>query len=176
MGPTQTSPVPGPDGRTYTVFAHLNADKASLYRDILGTFVAERARFALALRPSEIQAALATGILRRAHALGLTESDAIAVCRTALSKPGAARTLVDEAATELAIHVAILANALDPTLVVLGGGLGCAAGRYWSSFRAALPRHTCGPHMRHLRVRRARLGTMAGTIGAALCALEAPWR
>jgi hypothetical protein len=58
MVPTQTSPVPGPDG-TYTVFAHLNADKASLYRDILGTFVAERARFALALRPSEIQAALA---------------------------------------------------------------------------------------------------------------------
>lgn len=114
-----------------------------------------------------------TGILRRAQALGLTESDAIAVCRTALGKPGAARTLVDEAATELAIHVAILANALDPTLVVLGGGLGCATGRYWSSFRAALPRHTFGPH---LRVRRAQLGTMAGTIGAALCALEAPWR
>jgi hypothetical protein len=43
----------------YTIFAHLNAEKASLYRDILGTFVAERARFALALRPSEIQAALA---------------------------------------------------------------------------------------------------------------------
>jgi glucokinase len=117
-----------------------------------------------------------TGILRRAQALGLTESDAIAVCRTALGKPGAARTIVDEAATELAIHVAILANALDPTLVVLGGGLGCVAGRYWSSFRAALPRHTFGPHMRHLRVRRAQLGSMAGTIGAALCALEAPWR
>jgi len=114
-----------------------------------------------------------TGILRRAKALGLTESDAIAVCRTALSKPGAARTLVDEAATELAIHVAILANALDPTLIVLGGGLGCSTGRYWSSFRAALPRHTFGPHMRHLRVRRAQLGTMAGTIGAALCGLKA---
>ena len=113
------------------------------------------------------------GILRRAQALGLTESDAMAVCRTALSKPGMARTLVDEAATELAIHVAILANALDPTLVVLGGGLGCAMGRYWTSFRAALPRYTWGPHMRRLRVRRAQLGTLAGTIGAALCALEA---
>jgi hypothetical protein len=64
MVPTQTSPVPGPDG-TYTVFAHLNAEKASLYRDILGTFVAERARFALALRPSEIQAALATASVGR---------------------------------------------------------------------------------------------------------------
>jgi glucokinase len=113
-----------------------------------------------------------TGILRRAQALGLTEPDAIAVCRTARTRPGMARTLVDEAATELAIHVAILANALDPTLVVLGGGLGCAMGRYWSSFRAALPRYTWGPHMRRLRVRRAQLGTAAGTIGAALCALE----
>ena len=114
-----------------------------------------------------------TGILRRARALGLMESDAVAVCRTALAKPGMARTIVDEAATELAVHVAILANAMDPTLVVLGGGLGCATGRYWSSFRAALPRYTWGPHMRHLRVRRAQLGTAAGTIGAALCALAA---
>jgi hypothetical protein len=40
MGPMQTSPVPGPDG-TYTVFAHLSAEKVSLYREILGTFVAE---------------------------------------------------------------------------------------------------------------------------------------
>ena len=113
------------------------------------------------------------GILRRAHARGLAESDAIAVCRTALREPGIARTIVDEAATELAIHVAILANALDPTLVVLGGGLGSATGRYWSTFRAALPRHTWGPHMRRLGVRRAQLGSIAGTIGAALCALEA---
>lgn len=113
------------------------------------------------------------GILRRAKAQGLTESDAIAVCRTALKEPGLARTLVDEAASELALHVAILANALDPTLVVLGGGLGSAPGRYWSSFRAALPRFTWGPHMRRLRVRRARLGSNAGTIGAALCAVEA---
>jgi glucokinase len=113
------------------------------------------------------------GILRRAKAQGLTESDAIAVCRAALREPGIARTIVDEAATELAVHVAILANALDPTLVVLGGGLGSATGRYWSTFRAALPRHTWGPHMRRLGVRRAELGSIAGTIGAALCALEA---
>jgi len=113
------------------------------------------------------------GILRRARARGLTESDAIAVCRTALREPGIARTIVDEAATELAIHVAILANALDPTLVVLGGGLGSARGRYWSTFRAALPRHAWGPPMHRLRVRRAQLGGVAGTIGAALCALEA---
>lgn len=113
------------------------------------------------------------GILRRAQARGLTEPDAVAICRSALKGPGAAREIVDAAATELAIHVAILANALDPTLIVLGGGLGCAGGRYFSTFRAALPRYTFGPHMRRLRLCRARLGTRAGMIGAAQSALEA---
>lgn len=55
----ETSRYPRPDA-TYTVFVHLNAEKSPLYRAILGAFVAERARFALALRPSEIQAALAS--------------------------------------------------------------------------------------------------------------------
>jgi glucokinase len=124
-----------------------------------------------AFEPLEARAS-GPGIFRRAQARGLTEPDAIAVCRTARKGPGIARDIVDAAATELAIHVAILANALDPTLVVLGGGLGCAPGRYWSSFRAALPRYTWGPHMRHLRVCRAQLGTRAGMIGAALGAIE----
>lgn len=42
----------------YGVFAHLNAEKAPLYRALLDTLVAERARFALALRPGELHAAL----------------------------------------------------------------------------------------------------------------------
>jgi glucokinase len=126
---------------------------------------------AAAFEPLEARAS-GPGILRRARALGLTEPDAIAVCRTALKTPGIAREIVDAAATELAIHVAILANALDPTLVVLGGGLGCAPGRYWSTFRAALPQYTWGPHMPLLRVCRAQLGTRAGMIGAAQSAIE----
>jgi uncharacterized protein (TIGR02677 family) len=59
MTSAETAFLPGSDG-TYAVFAHLNAEKSPLYRAILRAFVAERARFALALRPSEIQAALAT--------------------------------------------------------------------------------------------------------------------
>jgi glucokinase len=113
------------------------------------------------------------GLLRRAKLLGSAALDAEAVCRTALEEPGIARDIVDSAATELAVHVAILANALDPTLIVLGGGLGCAPGRYWSTFRAALPRHTWGPSMRRLAIRQAQLGIRAGLIGAALSALEA---
>jgi glucokinase len=113
------------------------------------------------------------GIFRRARELGLQESDAIAVAKSAYAKAGVARSLIDEAATELAIHVAIVANTLDPTLVVLGGGLGSAPGRYWSTFRSELPKHLFGPLARRLRVRRAELGAAAGTIGAALCAIDA---
>ncbi len=43
---------------SYPVFAHLNVEKTALYRGILEVFVAERARFAIALRPAEIADAL----------------------------------------------------------------------------------------------------------------------
>lgn len=112
-------------------------------------------------------------LVRRAQALGYHAADAVEVCRAARSRSGIARTVVDAAATELAAHVAILVNALDPSLVVLGGGLGAAPGRYWNSFRAALPRFAWGRYARRVRVRRARLGARSGLIGAALSAVEA---
>ena len=112
-------------------------------------------------------------LVRRAKALGFHAEDAAEVCRAARVRAGVARRVVDSAATELAAQVAILVNALDPSLVVLGGGVGAAPGRYWSSFRAALPRFTWGRHARRVRVRRARLGARGGVIGAALSAIEA---
>ena len=112
-------------------------------------------------------------LVRRAQALGVHAEDAAEVCRAARERPGIARGVVDAAATELAAHVAILVNALDPSLVVLGGGLGAAPGRYWNSFRAALPRFAWGRTARRVRVKRARLGARGGLIGAALSAVEA---
>ena len=112
-------------------------------------------------------------LVRRAKALGYHAEDATEVCRAAHERSGIARRVVDAAATELAAHVAILVNALDPALVVLGGGLGAAPGRYWNSFRSALPRFAWGRYARRTRVRRARLGARGGLIGAALSAVEA---
>jgi len=112
-------------------------------------------------------------LVRRARALGYHAEDAAAVCRAARERPGIARRVVDAAAIDLAAHVAILVNALDPSLVVLGGGLGAAPGRYWNSFRAALPQFAWGRYARRTRVRRARLGARGGLIGAALSAVEA---
>jgi glucokinase len=124
------------------------------------------------LAPLESRAS-GPALVRRAKALGLDAEDGAEVCRAARERPGGARKVVDAAATELAAHVAILVNALDPSLVVLGGGLGSAPGRYWHSFRAALPRFAWGRHARRTRVRRARLGARGGMIGAALSAVEA---
>lgn len=115
-------------------------------------------------------------LVRRAKALGYHAEDAADVCRAARVRSGIARRVVDAAATELAAHVAILVNALDPSLVVLGGGLGGAPGRYWNSFRAALPGFTWGRYARRVRIRRARLGARCGLIGAALSAVEAEIR
>jgi glucokinase len=112
-------------------------------------------------------------LVRRARALGYGARDAAEICRAARKRGGVARRVVDAAATELAAHVAILVNALDPALVVLGGGVGAAPGRYWNSFRAALPRFAWGRIARNLRVRRAKLGARGGMIGAALSAVEA---
>jgi glucokinase len=136
------------------------------------TFAAE-ARGRRSVLASLESRASGPALVRRAKALGYDAEDAAEVCRAARRPFGVARRVVDAAATELAAHVAILVNALDPSLVVLGGGLGAAPGRYWTSFRAALPRFAWGRHARRTRVRRARLGARGGMIGAALSAVEA---
>lgn len=51
---SQISNSPWPPISSYGVFAHLTAEKSKLYRTILGIFVSERARFALALRPTDL--------------------------------------------------------------------------------------------------------------------------
>jgi glucokinase len=124
------------------------------------------------LAPLESRAS-GPALVRRAKALGYRAADGAEVCRAAHERRGIARKVVDAAATELAAQVAVLVNALDPSLVVLGGGLGAAPGRYWNSFRAALPRFAWGHYARRTRVRRARLGARGGMIGAALSAVEA---
>jgi glucokinase len=111
-------------------------------------------------------------LARRARQLGLVEADAIALCRSAAAGPGPARDLVDRAATELALHVAILGNALDPPLILLGGGLGGSRGPYWETFQVAMRRFLWGTYSSRIRLRRAQLGTTVGMMGAALCAIE----
>jgi glucokinase len=80
--------------------------------------------------------------------------------------------VVDDAAAELGSVLAVLANALDPALVVLGGGLGTAP-----AFRArverALQERVAYPRMPPLEVVGSSLGTDGGVVGAALLAADA---
>jgi glucokinase len=90
---------------------------------------------------------LASGpaVLREAQRNGASETSTIAVCRRARAQVGPQRDAVDVAAAALAVHVGVLANALDPALIVLGGGLGSAPGRFWTIFRQKLRHHLWGP-------------------------------
>ena len=64
----------------YSVFAHLQAEKAALYRSILGVFVSERARFVISLRPAEVESALSrapeTPTAERSPSLSASEIEA----------------------------------------------------------------------------------------------------
>lgn len=125
-------------------------------------------------RPSLERRVGGEALFRRAFADGLEVVNGADVCRLANEAPGAARALVDDAASELALHTAILVNALDPSAVVVGGGLGSAKGRYWETFRKILPVHLYRGSGSRLRIRQAKLGPYAGVVGSACCAVEAP--
>jgi len=75
--------------------------------------------------------------------------------------------IVDEAATALGGALAVLANALDPALVVLGGGLGVAPA-FRERVERALQERVAYPRTPALGVVASRLGGDAGVIGAAL--------
>lgn len=86
----------------------------------------------------------------------------------------------EEAAVEVArsggralgVALALLVDALDPEGVVVGGGLGLAAGIYWESMADSLREHVWSEVHRDLPVVRAELGADAGVIGVAATA----WR
>ena len=81
-----------------------------------------------------------------------------------------AREIVDEGGRMLGSIVAGLINVLDPEAVVIGGGLGLAAGRYRERFEASLAEHIWAPTSRSTPILDAALGADAVLIGAALAA------
>ena len=76
--------------------------------------------------------------------------------------------IVDRAASLTGEALAFLVNALDPAMVVVGGGLGLQA-RYRHAATARM-REMAAPQVRDIVVCPAELGAAAGTVGAALVA------
>ena len=79
--------------------------------------------------------------------------------------------IVQAGGEALGNSVAFLVNVLDPEAVVVGGGIGMAAGLYWDRFVDATRRHIWAENSRTLPIIPSVLGTDAGIIGAALRAM-----
>lgn len=101
----------------------------------------------------------------RLHNTGETRAESI----VAAAKAGddrAAQILIT-AGTALGSAVAWLVNVLDPHAIIMGGGLGLAAGQYWDSFVASTRQHIYSSQTSELPILKARCGADAGIIGAA---------
>ncbi len=101
-----------------------------------------------------------------AAATGLPDAEAV-IARAA--DPAVAR-VIDHAAGALGATAALLAGALDPAMVIVGGGLGAAPGRYWTTLQAAIRAGLWEGDDHPLPLLQAALGADAGLIGAALTA------
>lgn len=101
-----------------------------------------------------------------AAATGLTDAETVLAHA---ADPAVARVL-DHAAGALGTTVALLAGALDPAMVIIGGGLGSASGPYWDRLQAAIRAGLWEGDDHPLPLRQAALGADAGLIGAALTA------
>jgi glucokinase len=89
------------------------------------------------------------------------------VLRLAASGDLVAKNVVALAGTALGAAIANLVNILDPESVVLGGGLGLAAGLYRQSIEVALRGYVWSELHRDLKIMSAQLGNDAGIVGAA---------
>ena len=84
-----------------------------------------------------------------------------------------AREAVLDAAGYLGAGLAIVANAFDPAVIVLGGGLGQRGGAYLEHAVAMMRKLALRQNSEALEVVPAQLGELSGLYGAARLALDA---
>jgi glucokinase len=102
------------------------------------------------------------------------DSDAHDLIRRARAGEAEALAILAEVGRYLGAALATFVNALEPELVVLGGGFGEAAGEFLlPSAREVLARDGLEPGRDTLELVEAQLGTDAGVIGAGMIAFEA---
>jgi len=90
-----------------------------------------------------------------------------AVFRAAANGDKDASEILTSAGEALGVSAAFLVNVLDPSMIVVGGGLGTAGGLYWDSFQRSCREHVFADNSRQLPIVTAKLGVDAGLVGAA---------
>jgi glucokinase len=103
-------------------------------------------------------------------ALALAGGAASAEEVVAAAQKGDPRALaaIDHATAELGRVLALLADGLDPEVMVIGGGLGCATGPYFDTLTAHIRNGLWDGVPYPLKIVQAKMGPDAGLIGAAL--------
>ncbi len=103
-------------------------------------------------------------------ALALACGAASAEAVLAAAQKGEPRALaaIDRATGELGRVLALLADGLDPEVMVIGGGLGCAPGPYFDALAAHIRAGLWDGVTNPVKITQARMGPDAGLIGAAL--------
>jgi len=117
--------------------------------------------------------AVLAGRARRVAALAGGEPSAVRsehVVQAASEADPEALSLVRHFAWWLALGLANLANALDPAVIVLGGGLAEAGRLFLAPVREAFDELAEAPRARGVRIELARLGERSGAVGAGLLA------
>jgi len=90
----------------------------------------------------------------------------------ALGADPEALAVVEEFAWWLALGLANLANAFDPSVIVLGGGLAEAGGLFLGPTRSTFLELVEAPRARQVAIELASFGERAGAVGAALLAAD----
>jgi glucokinase len=139
----------------------------------LGCWESQAAGPALARRAAALLATGAASSLR-AHGLRPEDLTADAVAAAAREGDAVARRAIGETADALAMGIANLISALNPQVVVLGGGLMQAADLFLEPIRQAVPRWAQPIAARQCRIEPTALGEDAGLFGAARLALSTP--
>ena len=98
-----------------------------------------------------------------------TAEDVLAAARAG---DGRALQVIDHATGALGRVLALLADSLDPQVMVIGGGLGCAPGPYFDALTRAVRAGLWDGVDNPLTLTQARMGPDAGLIGAACAATQ----
>lgn len=112
------------------------------------------------------------GLVAAFRARGGTANRTEEVIAAADAGDALAQDVIALAALRLGQALALLAGALDPEAVILGGGLGSAPGPYIEALRSEIRAGLWADDSRDLPVTQAALGPDAGLIGAALSLAE----
>ena len=107
--------------------------------------------------------------LAAAFAPGCRAEDVVAAAQAGDAR---ARAVIDHAVGALGPVLALLAGALNPDRLVIGGGLGSAPGPYFDSLTTAIRAGLWDGYRRDLPIVQAALGPDAGLIGAAAATMK----